>query len=114
MRISDWSSDVCSSDLRSPYAGGSARRRPRSPVSENARQCRPHLVGHVPARKRKGHVRGDEPDLVAAVVAVPFEAGPMEGLDRKSVVKGQSVSCSVCPGGRLTTKKKTKKKKKQT
>src|SRR3546814_10262416 len=63
MRISDWSSDVCSSDLGPARAGhragsglrrGSARqrvgRRPRSPRGDEAQQ---HLHGVLPQRRQR-------------------------------------------------------------
>src|SRR3546814_14361213 len=68
MRISDWSSDVCSSDLATP-----------GPVSSlHRRRC------HRPASD------GQRADACA---------------DRKSVVKGKSVSVRVDLGGRRIIKK---------
>src|SRR3546814_8437865 len=43
MRISDWSSDVCSSDLHLPPAQGPLARKLRHP-----RRCPPRLLGSVP------------------------------------------------------------------
>src|SRR3546814_16013102 len=84
MRISDWSSDVCSSDLLSVPAAtvlaGTADRRP--PVE-------PQLA-----------VR-DRLDAAAAAAAGPGRTG-----DRKSVVWGTSVSVRVDLGGRLVVKEK--------
>src|SRR3546814_15016992 len=71
MRISDWSSDVCSSDLRRHRVAGHG-----------------HRIG---ARWSRNRVRPLRPRA-----------------DRKSVVKGKSVSVRVDLGGRRLIKKKTK------
>src|SRR3546814_12223636 len=96
MRISDWSSDVCSSDLR--VRGG--RRR---------------------AGKNERNHPGDEPDIGRHIIACSDGAehgGGAEGrsgcagrcggggLDRKSVVWGKRVSVRVDLGGRRIIKKK--------
>src|SRR3546814_15883685 len=78
MRISDWSSDVCSSDLgQQGIVDGSAHFR-RQGV------------------ERLGPV---EPDAADAI----FDEG--QNLDRKSVVSGKSVSVRVDLGGRRIIKK---------
>src|SRR3546814_14716100 len=106
MRISDWSSDVCSSDL---------------PVE------RRHLVLHEPGALvqdpvhhvglgvaeplQRGQLaeRGDavehEPDVVEGRGVVSHGADTTGG-DRKSVVEGKSVSVRVDLGGRRILKKK--------
>src|SRR3546814_18271630 len=76
MRISDWSSDVCSSDLR---ASGLLEGR----------------VARVPEGRRRGPA-----DLH------PGLAGGEPGADRKSVVSGTSVSVRVDLGGRRIIKTK--------
>src|SRR3546814_18222690 len=119
MRISDWSSDVCSSDLR----GLHLRSRPRRPLHRR--------TGTRPAPRRR---RGRPPDgagraalgpSVATATPppvapdlVPGSNGPpalplVEGWmpervrqDRKSVVAGKSVSVRVGVGGRRIIKKK--------
>src|SRR3546814_6653416 len=85
LRISDWSSDVCSSDLAQHRGGQGAQgfgRDPRSPQHCDQRAARR-------AQRRQGGGRGS--------------------LDRKSVVKGKSVSVRVALGGRRSMKKKTQK-----
>src|SRR3546814_17309817 len=96
MRISDWSSDVCSSDLRCHRAGpvgnidqGDLR---LVPVVGDARDKLPFhvvsdlvLVHHQRARQAVAH-----------------------RVDRKSVVYGKSVSVRVDLGGRGFIKKTTK------
>src|SRR3546814_14083201 len=81
LRISDWSSDVCSSDLR-----GMHRRQPRLLLGHR------NLVEHQARHDRVGRSSAD----------VPREAA----LDRKSVVSGKSLSVRVDLGGRRILKKK--------
>src|SRR3546814_11122066 len=79
MRISDWSSDVCSSDLR--------------PVHGAVRQPEPCRYVR----------RGDDP--VARHVPVPHgvaAAGQRQRLDRKSAPQGTTASLRVALGGRPT------------
>src|SRR3546814_19582678 len=93
MRISDWSSDVCSSDLGSPLA----RRSPKSVAGLRLRastrragfRTRPAGRGDFSDRRR----RAARPSCRYA-------------LDRKSVVSGKSVSVRVDLGGRRIIKKK--------
>src|SRR3546814_3067389 len=77
MRISDWSSDVCSSDLR--YHRGTVRRHLQMARLGQGRPC----LGH---RHRLYGTGGHG--------------------DRKSVVSGKSVSVRVDLGGRRIIKKK--------
>src|SRR3546814_15123719 len=87
MRISDWSSDVCSSDLaRRAAAAAQARLRDRfaryfPPAAAQAR-------GGALARRADRRTAG------------------RAGADRKSVVEGKSVSVRVDLGGRRIIKKK--------
>src|SRR3546814_2090756 len=84
MRISDWSSDVCSSDLRPIPA------LPSTPISAvdtlSTPKRMPRSISHASARG----------------------TGPAAGRDRKSDVEGKSVSVRVDLGGRrLIIKKNT-------
>src|SRR3546814_19891559 len=105
MRISDWSSDVCSSDLRGDRRGGGERHRLRigqrwqtgeAAVAQGVRpQCLPigrgRGGGGIVGRgriARRDHERGAERPA------------------RKSVVAGKSVSVRVKFGGRRSSKKK--------
>src|SRR3546814_11872552 len=104
MRISDWSSDVCSSDLRHPHRGEIALRPQdrRGAVANLAhrgnRQLLPDAIG--PARR--------EQPIVDAFDARKLDPAQCEAdIDRKSVVEGKSVSVSVAIGGRRILKKKT-------
>src|SRR3546814_11218106 len=98
MRISDWSSDVCSSDLGNVPAGRihkktltpSARCPPPSRRSAGAPRSRPatgrcHPPNRAGGNRRNAHGRPD----------------------RKSVGKGKSVAGGVDLGGRRTPENKT-------
>src|SRR3546814_18187027 len=92
MRISDWSSDVCSSDLAS-NASSSVE------ITGRARS-------HASARGGKGR------QLSAATITCPRRQGAclQSALpaDRKSVGSGKSVSVRVDIGGRRIIEKKKK------
>src|SRR3546814_12488490 len=99
MRISDWSSDVCSSDLVGQVADveglpGAVLRVGVAPAGGE------HL-----ADGERGVVAARRGEVVAARVPVGVGHGEIDG-DRKSVVKGKSVSVRVDLGGRRIIKKK--------
>src|SRR3546814_19522549 len=91
MRISDWSSDVCSSDL--PGAGEPVQVRPEQPLAPAAaeRHQRPPPAPH---RQQPGQRTGQQGDA----------AGTDDPGDRKSAGSGKSVSVRVDPGGRSIIK----------
>src|SRR3546814_17244140 len=107
MRISDWSSDVCSSDLAAQHGrprreaepfSRPALRRPAAacrhrPRARHASQDHAVRRGHLGARPGAGR-RGAERDPQAWL------------RDRKSVVEGKSVSVRLDLGGRRNLKKK--------
>src|SRR3546814_14107367 len=97
MRISDWSSDVCSSDLgprRSRSRSGRDRRETEGREEEGGRQA--DSAAHGVGDAAQGHVRRPD-DLLHG-----------EGRDRKSVVQGKSLSERVNhTGPRNHTKNKT-------
>src|SRR3546814_11290633 len=99
MRISDWSSDVCSSDLTSsawPRAScASTGRRDEGRAACGAH--RPRAGAPSPRRPVRRHPGRALAEVDAAVRA-----------DRKSVVSGKSVSVRVDLGGRRIIKQKTK------
>src|SRR3546814_14906798 len=99
MRISDWSSDVCSSDLSSVR-----RHRRRHPVGGGARQRRGPPEGRAcgPARPAVG-LSPDPP-----VVPLPPAVALCRHADRKSGVEGKSVSVRGDFGGWRILKKKNK------
>src|SRR3546814_20951007 len=93
MRISDWSSDVCSSDLvtaRAPDAAANYREGRRPPSRHSQSRRRPSLF--------VGDRRGPR--------AAGEQVAAREHADRKSVVWGRSVSVGVDLGGRRSIKKK--------
>src|SRR3546814_21190056 len=108
MRISDWSSDVCSSDLRTvgipsrprrdnaPKGVGSSRRHHRSKCPKRRR-----LQGLSPARYP---YYGAPSTRGRHTWSWPFR---ILFRDRKSVVQGKSVSVRVDLGGSRLIKKKT-------
>src|SRR3546814_16675774 len=103
MRISDWSSDVCSSDLRIASYGlkvGSFV----APIWDGAGGG--SAMGSVEDRKRfVSQVR-----KAAAIGQQMRELGIRPTGDRKSVVEGKSGSVRVDLGGRRIIKKKNVKK----
>src|SRR3546814_16810115 len=97
MRISDWSSDVCSSDL-----------------FQKLRVFQPQSFGQRLQHRRLGlaadprHALADiDRRFLVFVEQAWVEIDLAVGEDRKSVVEGKSVSVSVDLGGRRDLKKKT-------
>src|SRR3546814_15807104 len=100
MRISDWSSDVCSSDLQAMLAGPG---RVRLGVDVQAHGDARLAVGRAGlVLAPVGHHDGD---LVIVGVDVFLHGSG----DRKSVVEGKSVSVRVDLGGRRIIKKQKNK-----
>src|SRR3546814_18131990 len=99
MRISDWSSDVCSSDLgRLP------------PALEGVRAQRDLEKAMAVANRTSQFVARLDRDVLAGMAPQQLEA--LEGRlarrkERKSVGEGKSVSVGVDLGGRGIIKKKT-------
>src|SRR3546814_12170740 len=102
MRISDWSSDVCSSDLRNSFS------------YEDLLECgHGRLFGPGNAQlplppmlmfDRITRIDGDGGANGKGSVVAELDIRP--DLDRKSVVSGKSVSVRVDLGGRRINKKK--------
>src|SRR3546814_11375592 len=109
MRISDWSSDVCSSDLGHPRfrrVSGRPSARPKSPVRDvDARR-------HATRRSDRHRLAGDTVSLggLDGTPRLRYEARDTFWVnliaDRKSVGAGKSVSVRVDLGGRRISKKK--------
>src|SRR3546814_10990058 len=97
MRISDWSSDVCSSDLAydemSPWRWGG------TPFTHG---CFPTPDG----RARMLPIKQVAPAEPLARWPMTLNTGRYRDQDRKSVVEGKSVSVRVALGGRRIIKKK--------
>src|SRR3546814_18659132 len=90
MRISDWSSDVCSSDLEVALGDHGAA------DAAVDRRMDPGELQVEPGRRDRG--------LGSADAGVALRTG---GPDRKSAVQGKSVYVRVDIGGRRILKKKT-------
>src|SRR3546814_7949139 len=104
MRISDWSSDVCSSDLRFEVAQIFVSAPILGEFDRGAHQMAlmAFELGLQPFEKREGVGGGaGEPRDHLAVAELADLAG-----DRKSVVAGKSVAVRVDLGGRRIIKKK--------
>src|SRR3546814_13483670 len=121
MRISDWSSDVCSSDLQSTSADTERidqleakvraqdeqitqlrqmlgeQQRTLDALDDRGRQWTQAQAGELDALRARGEAADAAPQLAPAFIA----AG-----DRKSVVEGKSVSVRVDLGGARSIKKK--------
>src|SRR3546814_13832400 len=97
MRISDWSSDVCSSDLPSPCPGGPGLLQGQrlSGVADHRAVPRRTLP---PGAQHQCRQPGQEPSCGRAPGA--------GGGDRKSVGRGKSVAVRVDIGGSRSIKKK--------
>src|SRR3546814_20470072 len=95
MRISDWSSDVCSSDLGHQLYSGALWAQYRGGGGQRGAAGQPQAW-------RRGGVAGAG-GRSSYFGPARFRAG---GKDRKSVVEGKSVSVRVDHGVRRITKKK--------
>src|SRR3546814_14394122 len=115
MRISDWSSDVCSSDLeilviddRVPHGAAAARHLPFARVGPGRiALCRKDGVARGMVGPLVGVGRGIEaPALLAGVgvvggdIAAPPELRPAVATERQSVAEGKEVEVRVGYGGR--------------
>src|SRR3546814_11156591 len=119
MRISDWSSDVCSSDLRiDPLRrpGRGLGRHAQDHPLRPAAQTQPRRDGEGRGRTgRRAEAEGPPVGISTRrgpqILTTTILELPMAGQDptRKSVVKGKSVSVRVDIGGRRIIKKKQEK-----
>src|SRR3546814_19725026 len=98
MRISDWSSDVCSSDLPQLYA--------LSHVVAVAPDTS-SVYGTTPIAQYHGLHASDFITTPATIAGASAASDAGSYTDRKSVVSGKSVSVRVDLGGRRIIKKKT-------
>src|SRR3546814_15264879 len=112
MRISDWSSDVCSSDLTLADAAGAtdaveAHWCAGAGVPDQQRAWRNRDGGRdtAPEQTERDARRGENPPLRRDVAAKISHCRS----DRKSVVSGTSVSVGVDLGCRRSNKKKNNK-----
>src|SRR3546814_16749800 len=105
MRISDWSSDVCSSDLTPNVTSVTLSTRLRAPRSRMVHDNR------ITNRGRTRVFENEDRSLPKCVLFGDSFGGNLiaflrESLDRKSVVSGTSGSVRVDLGGRRIIKKK--------
>src|SRR3546814_14535962 len=99
MRISDWSSDVCSSDL--------PRNHPRNHNRTHLHPLRhPHRPPQIHRSRRRPITKTRSQLDPVPILRPPTE--PNTERDRKRVVAGKSVSVRVDLGGRRINKKNTK------
>src|SRR3546814_13767465 len=99
MRISDWSSDVCSSDL--------ARQRGTEPALFHRRRVVAIRATGGDAAPRSGRAEDHLPRVRTGIAGRRTrDRRRSAALDRKSVVSGKSVSVRVDLGGRRIIKKK--------
>src|SRR3546814_12736106 len=105
MRISDWSSDVCSSDLLA--YGPPLRTRDTLPTDVPAALATSRIVGRRVIQLAFSTITADRPSLDARPA---MECPWGQASDRKRVVEGKSVSVRVDLGGRRIIKKKIKSK----
>src|SRR3546814_14916236 len=102
MRISDWSSDVCSSDLLED-AGVQPASRPVLPQPDSTALRHAAPVAQMVVEQQR---EADLPFRPSVAHAGNDERHRPGQIDRKSVVEGKSVLVRVALGGRLIIKKK--------
>src|SRR3546814_14959684 len=106
MRISDWSADVCSSDLHAVRTLHSCARALDVLGSRGTVRLHGACVGSGVEVAAAAHRRIAAADSWFQLAAVRM--GLIAGADRKSAVQGQSVSVRVDLGGSRNIKKKHK------
>src|SRR3546814_16501070 len=112
MRISDWSSDVCSSDLLRVLSVGSDALMPllHAAITSSGPETRnigAAITGSRSRRLNSSIVTGIATSTGISRLRSRWHAD--ERTDRKSVVSGKSVSVRVDLGGRSLIKNKTNK-----
>src|SRR3546814_19044441 len=103
MRISDWSSDVCSSDLE---FGADTMPQTSDNLAEEFQITREQADTFALASQQKYAAAKADGFFDGEIKPVTYTAGRK---DRKSVVQGKSVSVRVDLGGRRIIKKKKSK-----
>src|SRR3546814_20842717 len=95
MRISDWSSDVCSSDLLADHAVPGVHQKHVIAIADPAQMARRGPMKPI--------MPGIGDDVARAVIGGRYTPAGLP--DRESGVEGKSVSVSVALGGRRILKK---------
>src|SRR3546814_19718111 len=103
MRISDWSSDVCSSDL---ILDEFARLGRASMLASAFSYVAGYGIRLLPVIQSRSQLRGVYGEHLADEIVANCGVDVAFTPDRKSVVSGKSVSVSVDHGGRRIMKKK--------
>src|SRR3546814_20449969 len=103
MRISDWSSDVCSSDLGTFEYWVDLL---CVPDAQKVDALLPALRDVTEYRQRVGHDVCSVPAVVPRLRRNDALRGAEDQTDRKSVAEGKSVAVRLVPGGRRIIKKK--------
>src|SRR3546814_12219749 len=104
MRISDWSSDVCSSDLDHRKPERPAREIFLGAMLDRADVLARHRAADHLVDEFKAPAARQRPDLDVHIAELAVPAGL--ALERKRVVEGKSVSVRVDIGRRRLIKKK--------
>src|SRR3546814_19119035 len=114
MRISDWSSDVCSSDLNPPSKFAAVFARAKAEGFFLTMHCDIDQVGSIDnIRAVLEEIGVDRLDHGTNIVEDPALI-QLAKEDRKNVVSGKSGAVRVDIGGRRIIKKKKKKRKQHT
>src|SRR3546814_11306620 len=103
MRISDWSSDVCSSDLAVILRRIARRQRQRRATEQRGRK---DLFRHIPLLRLCLTLTSSLRRTGAGCKKISCRGRGGFWLDRKSVGSGRSVSVRVDVGGRRIIKKR--------
>src|SRR3546814_14354935 len=104
MRISDWSSDVCSSDLLRELLVAELEQRLRLLLLACDPRLAPALLVAEAQHLLGGVEQFGEQLPLPAVPHAGADRADIDDGDRKSVVEGKSVSVRVDPGGRRIIK----------
>src|SRR3546814_11239017 len=105
MRISDWSSDVCSSDLSEHFDyvarhGKLAVRSSEGEIIDDPKRLKEIAQDWTMLDEAMNEHGRDRPTSLSLVLSMP-------GGDRKSVAQGKGVAVRVAPGGGRIIKKTT-------
>src|SRR3546814_19728014 len=110
MRISDWSSDVCSSDLIKAHERALAIEKLDRRKAERRREVRALAQQRERLDRRQSRGAKDAAKANQAAILLGLQKQRSQHRDRKSVVSGKGVSVRVDHGGRRNVKKQRKKK----
>src|SRR3546814_9404039 len=98
MRISDWSSDVCSSDLRQPIIDWLKSKFAKNPVLADANI----------AALNAGHAYGETAEISGPLKQHHVAAAPSEEGLYRTVTGAESISLGLVAGTQLADRKSTR------